>query len=171
MTEEIIELVNEQDEVIGVKPRSQINAKTDIYHSSALWVTNTKQQVLLAKRVMSKTIDPGKWGPAVAETVQAGEDRLHVMVRGAKEEIGIDAKAHAFTLGPKQMLHHPRRRIYQWYTVTIDQPLTYFTKQDEEVEALEWFDATQLEQRVVAEPTIFIEDMPAMVALLLSGEQ
>lgn len=48
-----IVIVNDQDEVIGHKERGTI-AQDDIYRVSALWVTNSNGDILLAQRHHTK---------------------------------------------------------------------------------------------------------------------
>lgn len=55
-----IQIVNDRDVVIGVKERKDINPKIDIFRASTLWITNSKGQTLLARRVLNKDKDPGK---------------------------------------------------------------------------------------------------------------
>lgn len=68
-----IQIVDENDKFVSNKERSEVDYKSDIYRVSALWLTNSKGQTLLAKRAMVKDKDPGKWGPAVAGTIDEGE--------------------------------------------------------------------------------------------------
>jgi isopentenyldiphosphate isomerase len=65
-------IVNEKDKEIGLKERGTLKTE-DIYRVTALWITNSKDEILLAKRALTKSNDPGKWGPAVAGTVDEGE--------------------------------------------------------------------------------------------------
>lgn len=97
MTDKIV-VVNENDEVVGAKKRGTI-ATDDIYRVSALWITNSNGDVLLAQRALTKKNDPGKWGPAVAGTVEEGETYLGNITKETEEEIGL--KDVQFTEGPK----------------------------------------------------------------------
>ena len=65
-------LVNENDEIIGYKERGTLD-KEDIYRVSALWIQNSKGEILLAQRSFNKNNNPRKWGPAVAGTNDEGE--------------------------------------------------------------------------------------------------
>ena len=69
----IIVVVDERDEVTGTKDYESVTSN-DIYRVSALWIVNLRGEVLLAQRSFNKTKDPGTWGPAVAGTVEKGED-------------------------------------------------------------------------------------------------
>lgn len=47
-------IVNENDEIIGHKKREEIRQE-DIYRVSALWLTNSKNEILLARRGLNKS--------------------------------------------------------------------------------------------------------------------
>jgi isopentenyl-diphosphate delta-isomerase len=81
-------IVDENDNVIGTKERDQIGPE-DIYRITALWLTNSKGEVLIARRALSKLHDPGMWAVAVAGTVDEGETYDQNMVKEAEEELGI----------------------------------------------------------------------------------
>ena len=55
---EIIPLVNEQDEIIGYKERAEIKTE-DIYRVSALRITNSQGEILVAQRAFTKKNNPG----------------------------------------------------------------------------------------------------------------
>jgi isopentenyl-diphosphate Delta-isomerase len=72
MSEKII-IVDENDNVVGAKEKSDIDYSKDIYRSSALWIFNSGGEILLAQRSVKDDRHPGHWGPAVAGTVDEGE--------------------------------------------------------------------------------------------------
>lgn len=55
-------IVDENDQIIGHKFREEI-VQTDIYRVAALWITNSKGDILLARRALSK------------KTIRAGGDQ------------------------------------------------------------------------------------------------
>ena len=65
MTEQII-IVNDLDKVIGYKERDKMTSK-DIYRVSVLWIINSKGEILLAKRALTKKSDPENGGQALPE--------------------------------------------------------------------------------------------------------
>ncbi len=83
-------VVDENDKEIGVKERSKIT-HDDIYRVSGLWLTNSKGEILLAQRSFNKPRDndPGKWGPAVAGTVDEDETYKENIQKEIKEELGL----------------------------------------------------------------------------------
>jgi hypothetical protein len=111
-----IVIVNENDEIIAHKERGTLIQK-DIYRVSALWVKNFKGDILLAQRKFTKSHDPGKWGPAVAGTVDEGETYEQNIIKEAEEEIGL--KNIRPTLGPKIRMTGEYNYFDQWYTLNL----------------------------------------------------
>lgn len=147
-----IPIVNEQDEIIGYKDRSDRN-HNDITRVSALWLTDSKGDILLAQRALNKKHDPGLWGPAVAGTVEEGETYESNIIKEAEEEIGlIELKP---TIGPKLKRSTSHTYFVQWFTVVVDEKYP-FVKQDEEVEALRWFSKDELQNLLKEKPEIFL---------------
>jgi len=159
-----IQIVNKHDEPIGVKERGEINYTTDIYRITALWLTNSKGQALLAKRSANKDKDPGKWGPAVAGTVDEGETYDVNIYKEAEEEIGLTGAS--FTKGPKMFVDSPRSYFCQWYFVTVDRDSDSFVIQQEEVDELTWVDVDTLKQQIISNPDKYVPAMPQIVNAL-----
>lgn len=149
-------VVNDQDEIIGHKERGTL-VKEDIYRVAALWVTNSHGSILLAQRQLGKRHDPGKWGPAVAGTVDEGETYDSNIVKEAEEEIGLqDIKA---SLGPKRHVSDEYNYFCQWYTLVIDKPVEDFVIQEEEVEQVKWFTRTELEKELREHPDKYLKGL------------
>ncbi|MDO8661039.1 MAG: NUDIX domain-containing protein, partial [Candidatus Woesearchaeota archaeon] len=83
-----IVIVNDNDEIIGYKDRDSIE-NNELYRVSALQITNSNGEILLARRHRNKKHDPLKWGPAVAGTVEEGETYLENIIKEAEEELGL----------------------------------------------------------------------------------
>jgi isopentenyl-diphosphate Delta-isomerase len=156
-----IQIVDENDNVIGVKERSLIDYKNDIYRVSALWLTNSKKQALLAKRAQTKDKDPGKWGPAVTGTLDEGESYDTNIYKEAEEEIGLTGEQ--FERGPKLRVTQPRNNFTQWYFTRIDRDIEGFTKQEDEVDELAWVDIEQLKRELETNPNKYIPSMPQII--------
>ena len=148
-----ITIVNEQDEIIAHKERGTLT-KEDIYRVSALWVTNTRGDILLAQRKFTKSHDPGKWSPAVAGTVDEGETYKQNIIKETEEEIGLkDIKPIS---GPKRRVTGEHNYFNQWYLLTIDVPAEALTIQEDEVEQVKWFTRTELERELQAHPENYL---------------
>jgi len=88
--EELLEVTNYKGEIIGVLPRSHIHGNPSLIHRVVhVLVFNTKGELLLQKRSMSKDVAPGKWDTSVGGHLNPGEDLLSAAKREMKEELGI----------------------------------------------------------------------------------
>jgi len=151
-----ITIVNEQDEVIGYKERGTL-VKADIYRVTALWVTNSKGDILLAQRKFTKTHDPGKWGPAVAGTVDEGETYDSNITKEAEEEIGL--KNTQPSKGPKRRVSEEYNYFCQWYKLVVDKPAEDFTIQEDEVEVVKWLSRSELEKELREHPESYLQGL------------
>ena len=88
MSDRIV-VVDEEDNVVGAELRSIVDEKGLRYRVSGLWLRNSRGEVLLARRALTKTHYPGRWGPAVAGTVEEGESYEQNIVKEAEEELGL----------------------------------------------------------------------------------
>lgn len=134
-------IVDKNDVVVGAKPKSQW-LNTDIQRVTALWLTNSKGEILLAQRALTKRYSPGKWGPAASGTVEEGETYDSNIIKEVEEEIGIkDIKP---TKGPKFFVTAEHSYFRQMYYAVLDAPITAFKFPKEEVSALKWFSPEEI---------------------------
>lgn len=160
----LIPIVDEDDRVVENKLRSQINGKSDIYRVSALWITNSNGEVLLAQRKLTKENDPGLWGPAVVGTLEKGETYESNIYKEAKEEIGLTNKK--FNIGPKIRVTEPRNYFVQWYTLALDRSAKDFTIQVDEVEQVKWIKLGILKNDVATYPEKYVPSMSRTLVTL-----
>jgi isopentenyldiphosphate isomerase len=137
-------VVNENDEEIGTILRKNISNK-QIYRISSLWITNSKNEILLAKRAFTKKSNPGKWGPAVAGTNEEGETYESNIYKEASEEIGLTGVK--FTKSFKQARidkKYAARYFNQWFKITLDKDVSEFRLLKDEVAEIRWFTKNEL---------------------------
>lgn len=154
MRKQKILVVDEEDKVIGSKDRDEVNQK-DIYRVSALWIRNSRGDSLLAQRALTKSHHPGKWGPAVAGTVEEGEDYGKNIYKEAEEEIGLTGEI--FKTGPKERESGVYDHFTQWYIVEIDKPEKEFVVDKREVERIKWFSKQELREEISKNPDKFLK--------------
>lgn len=159
-----IQIVDDQDNLIGVKERSELDYSKDIYRVSALWLTNSTGQTLLARRAMQKANDPGRWGPAVAGTIDEGETYDDNIYKEAMEEIGLEGVK--FMKGPKTRITYPRNYFCQWYYATLNREADSFVMQEEEIDALEWVNIDDMKKEMKTNPEKYVLAMPQVVEWL-----
>lgn len=162
-----ITIVDEDDNVIGYKNmdvfghRKMDIDKNDIYRVSALWITNSKGDILLAKRSLKKNHDPGKWGPAVAGIVDQGETYESTIIKEAEEEIGL--KNIKPKIGPKIRVRGEHNYFDQWYLLEIDKPEGEFVLQESEVDEIKWFNREELKYDIETNSDKYLETMKDLV--------
>ena len=149
-----IPVVDENDEIIGHKERESLELE-DIYRVSALWITNSQGQILLAQRAFTKSHDPGKWGPAVAGTVEEGESYDQNITKEASEELGLINVE--FIKADKIRAKTKYNYFLQWYRLVIDKPVENFKIQKQEVEQVKWFDRQELEIDLKNNPDLYLK--------------
>jgi len=89
MPEEIFDVVNERDEVIDRKPRSEVHRLGLLHRAVHVLVYNARGQIFLQKRSMKKDRQPGVWDSSSSGHVDSGEDYDTTAVREVWEEIGL----------------------------------------------------------------------------------
>lgn len=155
-------IVNEKDNVTEYKNRDTIKQE-DIYRVSALWITNSDGQILLSRRALNKSHDPGKWSPAVAGTVEEGEDYEVNILKEAEEEIGLkDIKPQ---IGPKERVSGEHNFFVQWYLLEIDKPINEFVVNQDEVGEIKWFLKKDLRQKIENDSAKFSKTMDRWIQL------
>lgn len=161
-------IVNEKDEVIGVKVKEACGPD-DITRVSGLFLYNPKREVLIAKRVMTKQHDPGKWSYAVAGTVEDGETYLSNILKEAEEEIGLVLVSEDVRAVYHGYFETSHKFFYTQYVAETDLPITAFQRQMDEVDELRFVPAGELWRWIEDRPEDFVHSMTRVTALLRRG--
>jgi isopentenyldiphosphate isomerase len=90
MAEEIFDIVNERDEVVGQNTRREVHARGLWHRAVHVLVFNARGEVFLQKRSMKKDIAAGKWDSSASGHLDSGEDYDACAVRELREELGLD---------------------------------------------------------------------------------
>ena len=140
--------------MVEYKERGSLD-KGEIYRVAALWLTDSKGRVLLARRAFSKVQHPGKFGPAVAGTVEEGESYEENMLKEMEEELGI--KKVKLQLGPKTRTSGDYEHFTQWFTLVLDD--YDFVVNKEEVAEIKWWDIGKLKEEIKDNPDQFLKSI------------
>ena len=89
MSDDLFDIVNERDEVIGQRLRREVHALGLMHRAAHILVFNAADEVFLQKRSMTKDNHPGVWDASCSGHVDAGEDYLTAALRELGEEIGL----------------------------------------------------------------------------------
>ncbi len=155
MSEKAI-IVDEHDNPIGVKNRKDITGD-DIYRVSSLWITNSKGEILLARRAYTESHDPGMWGPAANGTVEEGETYESNIIKEAEEELGLTNLK--IEIGEKHESHRTWHYFVQRFRATVDVPIEAFRYPKDEVAEMKWFTEDELRAAIAKNPDEFLHSV------------
>ena len=89
MIEEIFDVVNERDEVIGQEIRREVHRLALKHRAVHVLIFNPKGQLFLQKRSMAKDNFPGAWDSSASGHLDSGEGYDDCALREIKEELGV----------------------------------------------------------------------------------
>jgi isopentenyldiphosphate isomerase len=87
--QEIFDVVNERDEVIGRAPRPDVHRLGLRHRAAHVLVFNAGGGIFLQKRSQHKDRHPGVWDSSASGHVESGEDYDACAVRELREELGL----------------------------------------------------------------------------------
>lgn len=88
---EMFEIVDDEDRVIGLRPRAECHGNPALVHRVAhVLIVDGQGRLLLQKRSQNKDIQPGKWDTSVGGHLDPGEDYLAAARREMAEELGLE---------------------------------------------------------------------------------
>ncbi len=93
MTEEIFDVVNERDEVIGQAPREQVHRQGLKHRAVHIFLFDPAGRLFIQKRAASKDTFPGRYDSSASGHVDSGEQYDDCAVREVQEELGLTVPA------------------------------------------------------------------------------
>ncbi len=109
VSEEIIDVVDFEDRVIGRSTRREIHQKSLLHRAVHILVFNLLGEIYIQKRVWSKDENPGLWDSSAAGHVESGEDYNSCAQRELMEELKIQGNlksAGKLIASPKTSWEH-----------------------------------------------------------------
>ena len=136
MAEEIFDVVNDRDEVVGQNTRREVHRLGLKHRAVHVLVFNARGEVFLQKRSMKKDIAAGKWDSSSSGHLDTGETYDACAVREVREEIGLH-----LTQTPARLFKIDACKETGWefcwiYRVASDGP---FVLHPDEIETGAWF--------------------------------
>ena len=89
VSQELLDVVDINDQVIGVKARGEIHALGLMHRAVHILVFNSNGELFIQKRSMNKDECPGQWDSSAAGHVDSGETYLDCAIRELEEELGV----------------------------------------------------------------------------------
>lgn len=88
-TSEIVDIVDEDDRVVGRASREQMRRQRLRHRSVYILLFNSKNQIFVHQRTPTKDVYPGYWDVTLGGVVAAGESYEACAVRELAEEVGL----------------------------------------------------------------------------------
>jgi len=152
MSEEIFDVVNERDEVIGSMPRSEVHRLGLMHRAVHILVFNARGEVFLQKRSMSKDRQPGLWDSSSSGHVDRGETYDACAIRELREELSLTLPAPPTPLFKLAASPETDQEHVWIYWCQAEGP---FTLHPEEIECGDWFTPEALRRWMTEKPAEF----------------
>lgn len=90
---ELVVLVDDNNKEIGTSPKDTVHTQnTPLHRGFSLFLFNSKGQLLLTRRALTKKTFPGVWTNTVCGHPAPHEDPVTAAKRRLKDELGIEEK-------------------------------------------------------------------------------
>ncbi|MEC8928264.1 MAG: NUDIX domain-containing protein [Verrucomicrobiota bacterium] len=152
ITEDIFDVVNEHDEVIGREPRSVVHARGLRHRAAHVLVFNAAGKVFLQLRSMTKDNNPGGWDSSCSGHVDAGETYVVAAERELMEEIGLLVEQPLEPLFKLDACEDTGMEFCWVYRTQSEGP---FDLNPEEIDEGRWFSAQELTKQLEANPRAY----------------
>jgi isopentenyldiphosphate isomerase len=90
MSDELLDIVNDQDVVTGQQMRSTVHQLGLQHRGVHVFLFTRDKKMLVQKRSADRVASPSALDCSVSEHVKAGEDYLSAAMRGMREEMGLE---------------------------------------------------------------------------------
>lgn len=150
--DEVFDVVDKHDVVTGQATRAEVHRRKLWHRAVHALVFNARGQVFLQKRSMAKDMAPGCWDSSCSGHVDTGEGYDEAVVRELGEEIGV-----FLTEPPERIIYEPSRAETGWefvwvYRLAHEGP---FELHPAEIDEGKWYDVTELNALIAANPGSF----------------
>jgi isopentenyldiphosphate isomerase len=152
MPEEIFDVVDEHDQVIGRKPRNEVHRLGLMHRAVHVLVFNTRGEIFLQKRSMKKDRQPGVWDSSASGHVDSGEDYDSCAIRELSEELAFRPSApptRLFKLAASPETDQEHVWVYR------SQGTGPFTLHPDEIEHGDWFAPEHVNKWLAQHPEEF----------------
>src|SRR5437764_12514296 len=156
MREEIFDVVNERDEVIGRESRSEVHRLGLKHRAVHVLVFNSRGQVFLQKLSMSKDRQPGLWDSSASGHLDCGEDYDDCAVRETREELGLKLPAPPVRLFKLAASPETDQEHVWVYRCEAEGP---FSLHPDEIDCGRWFTPQEITEWIARRPQDFASSL------------
>ena len=161
MTDELVDIVDDDDRVIATVTRAEMRARRLQHRSVGIAVVSSDGRLLVHRRSAAKDIWPGWWDIAAGGIVAAGETYEEAARRELAEELGI-AGVELELLGQSRFVDGDVAELCRFYRLAHDGPFTF---DDGEIVEVRWVTFAELDTMRAGHR--FLPDSIAMLLPLL----
>lgn len=152
MSEEIFDVVDDRDEVVGQAPRSVVH-RTGLKHRAVhVLVFDRAGRIFLQKRSMKKDCFPGAWDSSASGHLDRGEAYDDCAVREVWEEIGVRLDGPPERLFKLAACLETGQEFCWIYRAFHEGP---FSLHPDEIERGDWFELERVNRWLAEEPGAF----------------
>jgi isopentenyl-diphosphate delta-isomerase type 1 len=150
--DEIFDIVNERDEVIGRETRARVHQLGLKHRAVHVLVFNRRGELFLQKRSMKKDTFPGCWDSSASGHLDAGEDYDACVIREMREEIGLHLDRAPSRLFKVNACVETGQEFVWVYRCESEGP---FVLHPEEIETGGWFTPGKISRWMTERPEDF----------------
>ena len=142
--EELFDIVDENDAVIGRASRKEAHAVGHIHRSVLFFIFNGVGRIFVNRRSLNKEFYPGYWSIVFGGHVHAGESYEEAVARELKEEAGIEEEPYYLASFKKRFDDRDKENVHV-FKITTDRPLTI---DRDEIECGEFMARDELREKI-----------------------
>ena len=140
---EVFDLVNERDEVVGREIRSEVHRLGLKHRAVHILLTNAQGEFFLQRRSMTKDTWPGAWDSSASGHLDSGEGYDEAAVREVREELGWEVTE---PLTPILKLDACEKTGQEFVWVYRGEAEGPFTLHPEELDDARWFTVAEVDR-------------------------
>jgi 16S rRNA (adenine1518-N6/adenine1519-N6)-dimethyltransferase len=151
-TEDIFDIVDDADRVIGSAPRSVVHNKGHLHRATHIWLSRPDGHVLIQLRSASKDRHPRTWDSSACGHVDSGEDYLTAARRECCEELGLPQAPELVEIAyctDTKALDHEFVKVYRGVSYGPFSPMA------DEVDEVRWVSTNALTDWMRRDPKNF----------------
>ena len=151
---EYFDVLKESGEYEGRIETREICHEKGLWHKAvAMFMINSKGQVLLQKRSANKKMWPNMWDMTAGGHVLAGEFGFEAIIREIQEELGIEINKNDILFIGSAVSTNIKgdiinRHFNEYYIINKDVDEKTLNLQTEEVADIKWFDKDEVLERI-----------------------
>jgi len=143
MMQEVLDIVDENNEVVGSASYTEVYEKRLNHRIAHVLLFNDKGEILLQMRSAKKEFRPGHWVTSAGGHVQTGESYEQAAKREMKEGLGVDVQLTKILDTPYD--HYKMRKFLEVFRGISEGP---FKINPEEVSGCRWFSVDDVRDMV-----------------------